>query len=306
MDIAIINKNKSVINFNITFTNIDDVKQSIYNDITNNILQNISLKTLPDNSQNTFCKALCEYIDSSQVISTYNVYYTDEYLYQLIYIEVDKQCCNDETLNYLGTQLTNGSYCIDNVIIIKNKILNDNSTELVSITKEDLLNLMCNTIIKKGVIVEPDNTIKEFEYINSPLEKYSYDLIKKMFRYLEIKLYNCILEVYYKIDDVSNKLNINGSYICNKKVNDTIALAISYCDNSNNCKYHISCDEKYFNKIINLLKLSNYEPLYDNYENTRFCNIYRCINFEYDKFKDNTSYKILDDLSDENIVNKII
>lgn len=304
MRIAIIKNNKECINVN-CIENIDNVKKKIDYQIDNLIYDYITFEQLNgENKNENLLEILSKHLDISQVLMSYNCYYTNDYLYQTIFVEGNDKSQN---INYLGTQLANGIINLDTVILIKNKIIDNDKCELVSITDYDIKEIMLNKIVKKGVIISYEDDINEIEFMQSPLEKYSYDLCKERYRCYEIKIYNIILGIYYDITE-KEKINKIGSIMLNKLIYGTIMVSMSIEDSQINSLYYLNLDKDYFMKIKKLLYIKNYNTDYNKYENSTFANIYRCINNEYSLYKENEP-KILEEIEKIDgieIINKIL
>jgi hypothetical protein len=303
MNIGIIKCTQDCIQINSVET-IEIAKKKIEYQIENILYEHIIFEKIPeDNSNDGLLEIISKHLDICQVVMTYNCYSTYDYLYQTIFIEGNNDSKN---INYLGTQLSNGIIAIDTVIIIKNKIIDNNTCKLASLTENDVKEIIISKFIKKGISVSTDGDTTTFEYMQSPLEKYSYDKCKENHRYSEMKIYNCILGLYYEIDS-RDKLNETAMLICDKKVNGNILFTLSIEDWQCNGIFNLDLEENYFEKLKKLLSIKNYISSYDKYENTKFANIHRCIDNEYLLMKNNIDIKSIQEIIDNSeTLNKII
>lgn len=299
MNVAIIKCSDDCIKIN-DVEDIDKVKIKIDYQIENIINDYITFEKISKTDMDLI-NIICKHLDISQVVMSYNCFYTNEYLYQTIFIEGDKDSKN---INYFGTQLSNGIIAIDKVIIIKNKILDDDNCELDSITDYDIKEIIMNKIIKQGINISINGSLTSFSFITSPLERYSYNMCKDKYRIYETKIYNIILNICYEINS-TDPINETASLLCKKIINGNVSLSISHEDQHCNGVFYLTLDDKYFNKLIKLLSIKDYILSYDKYENKKFSNIYRCIENEY-LFNCNKENILIDQLDKTEIINKII
>lgn len=299
MNIAIIKCSQDCIQIN-EIEDIESVKKKISYQIENILFENITYEKI-STSENDLIGMICKYLDTSQVIMSYNCFYTHEYLYQTIFIEGTKESKN---INYLGTQISNGIIALDTVILIKNKILNDNQCELDSINDYNIKEIIFGKFIKRAINISSTGGISLFEFMQSPLEKYPYELCKNKYRIYESKIYNSILNISYEIDlDNNEKINEIGTIITDKIVKGNISVSLSIEDGQTNGIYYLDLDEKYFNKLVKILSIKNNNLSFDKFENSNFINIYRCIDSEYELACSKINKSIDDIVNNSEILN---
>jgi hypothetical protein len=110
----------------------------------------------------------------------YNVYENVKYVYQMVfvsYIHSDNEHLYESNIyaktkesNYIANYLCDYTHDIyHNVIITKTLIHDDNTVSRVDMTQRDFFEIFRKKKQISGVLITPDNEIKELDYIGNPL-----------------------------------------------------------------------------------------------------------------------------------------
>ena len=204
---------------------------------------------------NGICLTACN------IWETLNVMYVG---YFIDYTEAKHNNINTDNIKYnkFGSQITKQNVT-SHLVIIKLKlsyyIANNNvktNTTYDTIVQHDLLNILENVFVKKGVIIDVDEKMSYYKYIDNPLEHLiltdkNYD---KNYVYHEYEIFTHIMVVIVDVREINGTINKLGSLLCGKPVKGKIFVGICHKPEFNeNPPYdHLSIER--LHNIINIRK----------------------------------------------------
>tara|TARA_B110000208_G_C11794818_1_gene439076 strand:+ start:642 stop:1580 length:939 start_codon:yes stop_codon:yes gene_type:complete len=196
---------------------------------------------------------------------TVDIYESNEYLYQMCYVDKEHDEVKLDNINNLGSLLNNSNRAIfDNVVIIKIKTCkSNNNNNLIDITIDDIIFLIRSCDIHAGVIVNTDNSLKQI-YFNDKLELVNIDnsfntnddnyLLDEKYEGYRHTIYNFDLNIYVRNFDTYKErelgVNDNIGKIYKMQIEGNSIIIGKYLEN--NLYYDIFVED-----IANMLRLSH-------------------------------------------------
>jgi hypothetical protein len=164
--------------------------------------------------------------EKNDIVNIADIYYTSEYNIQAMFLQ-SNEGYNSNKINLLGSQLNNGNSCESNMLLIKRNITNDNF-DYVDITIDDIIQMVIDTFLHKGVILRHDGRIDQYEYIYDPLEWTIQKETHENIRYHEFKLLNFVMTFYVNKNEKqeSEKFNKNATVIYGKNIYGDVILSL--------------------------------------------------------------------------------
>jgi len=169
----------------------------------------------------------------------------ENYVYQICHIVPDKADEKTSDINGIASHLGEGQLKIyGTCVLIKTKILSNNTCESVSLTINDISHLLQRKFIHTGVIVRPDDTVDEFTFSKDPIEQFVADA--QNYRYLEIEYLNMIFMVYIELIPTHDEINKMASiFSYSHKIHGNTLMAMKTTDGE-----YLDLDKELFNKVI--------------------------------------------------------
>ena len=143
---------------------------------------------------------------------------------------------NNIKYNKFGSQITKQNVT-SHLVIIKLKlsyyIANNNvktNTTYDTIVQQDLLNILENVFVKKGVIIDVDEKMSYYKYIDNPLEHLilTDKNYAKNYVYHEYEIFTHIMVVIVDVREINGTINKLGSLLCGKPVKGKIFVGICH------------------------------------------------------------------------------
>lgn len=215
--------------------------------------------------------------------STYLCHEDESYRYELCYAIDDY----NKNKNGIGTILCDNRCKItNNAIVLKYKI-NTNEPKLVDITLNDIIYIFRSKNIHKGIKIDVDSSVDEFQYFFNPLDWKKYDTINNI-KFHEFKIYDKILMFFIELKPEKDQLNEISSMVYGKKILGTVYAALRLNnDDMTHVNVYCDIDKVTFKKLIDVMLEYNFgssPKLADFTENNNF---YIIINDEFNKYKKN-------------------
>lgn len=164
--------------------------------------------------------------NETTVLNITDLYYNDKYVIQAIY----SICDNDKspTFNKLASQLTKNINVSSNMILFKRDIT-DQHHRYLNFTFDDLADIIKDTFIHNGLIIKPDKTIIDYQYINDILEGRVEEYTFKNIRYYEYKYIDYTITFYCDIsaERTENNLNVIASTIYGEQIYGEVYLTLT-------------------------------------------------------------------------------
>jgi hypothetical protein len=234
--------------------------------------------------------------NDKSIMNITDLYYDNDYVYQAIY----KSCTDTKipTYNGLGSQLTRSQSVDGSMILIKRLIITHEHL-YVDFTFDDLYKLIKHTFVHNAIIVNPNDKIEDFPYMNDVLESVvnnpeTYETI----RYHEYKFLDYFMVFYCNISVEQTPENLNkiASIIYRKKIYGKVF--ISLLDNNDEHPQHLDINEDLIMQIYHLHAIEKeidhekYKKAFDLQNQENFPqinydpNFFSIINKEFQKYKD--------------------
>lgn len=212
-------------------------------------------------SEEEFLLAIKKHINPDSGMVTGTKTFIGDVLYQTIFEELSNVVEHSvESLNKLGCQFSDGRKTSKPIIVIKNKILEDDKVSFDNITMTDLDSILRSKFFKKGVIYKENGAQEPYTYSQNHLDnimlRYGEDFVNKNFQYDELEFGDMIFIVAF---------NKNAGYI-NKRMTKIVGQDVygdAYCslyyktDHIKAASY-ISMSVEMFSKIAYLLENKNF------------------------------------------------
>lgn len=234
--------------------------------------------------------------DDKSIMNITDLYYDKAYVYQAIY----KSCTDNKisTYNGLGSQLTR-SQSVDGSMILIKRLISSPEQQYVDFTFDDLYKLIKHTFVHNAVIVNPNDKIEDFPYMNDVLESVvnnpeTYETI----RYHEHKFLDYVMVFYcnISIEQTSENLNKIASTIYRKKIYGKVFITL--LDNNDEHPQHLDLNEDLIMQIYHLYSIEKeidhekYKKSFDLQNQENFPqinydpNFFSIIEKEFQKYKD--------------------
>jgi hypothetical protein len=259
--------------------------------------------------------------ENNDIVNIADIYYTSEYIIQALFLQSNDDHTSKE-INLLGSQLNNGNLCESNMLLIKRNITND-KFDYIDITLDDIIQMVIDTFLHKGVILRHNGHIDQYEYIYDPLEWTIQKETHENIRYHEFKLLNFIMTFYVNKNEKqeSVKFNKNASVIYGKKIYGDVILSLRDTENISS-NHNLTKDT--IDKILKIfyirkpLNANEYKlkPTNENKEIseehdvryfpsiTKYPNFYMVIENEFSRLKNNEN-KNINENSFSDVLNNI-
>jgi hypothetical protein len=234
--------------------------------------------------------------DDKSIMNITDLYYDNDYVYQTIY----KSCTDTKisTYNGLGSQLTR-SQSVDGSMILIKRLIISNEHPYEDFTFDDLYKLIKHTFVHNAVIVNPNDKIEDFPYMNDVLESMvnnpeTYETI----RYHEYKFLDYVMVFYCNIsvEQIPENLNKIASMIYRKKIYGKVFITL--LDNNDEHPQHLDIHGDLIMQIYHLHAIEKeidhekYKKSFDLQNQESFPqinydpNFFSIINKEFQKYKD--------------------
>jgi hypothetical protein len=234
--------------------------------------------------------------NDKSIMNITDLYYDKDYVYQAIY----KSCTDNKisTYNGLGSQLTRSQSVDGSMILIKRLIISEEQS-YVDFIFDDLYKLIKHTFVHNAVIINPNDKIEDFPYMNDVLESVvnnpeTYETI----RYHEYKFLDYVMVFYCNIsvEQTSENLNKIASMIYRKKIYGKVFITL--LDNNDEHPQHLDLNEDLIMQIYHLHAIEKeidhekYKKSFDLQNQEKFPqinydpNFFSIIHKEFQKYKD--------------------
>lgn len=154
-------------------------------------------------------------MESNDIGDTKIIYDNENYSYQMCFINSDKE--ERGNLNIFGMYL--GKYNIDenckirgNCVILKYDI---KEKKIVEFTNEDMIKIIINHFVHKGIKINTDDSFNIFKYLCHPLE-WMEETERIKYLCCQIELFDKKINIFIKKNE-TNKINEQASSILNNK-----------------------------------------------------------------------------------------
>lgn len=250
--------------------------------------------------------------DSNVCVSGYNIFETKNTIYVGYFISYDEYIDHNKsdseqtkhakntTLNMFGTQIT-FNQVVSNLVIIKNNLeytINGNNiithSQADTITQYELIDIIEKIFIKNGIVVNIDESIDIYQYINNPFEHLilTDPEYEQHYIYHEYEVYTHVLIVIADVREKNGKINEKATLLCNKPIKGKVFVALYKKPNFNENPPYINLNIERFNNILNIRKIS--ANLTEGTTNTEreYVNFDKLLQLENDKYKNTPTLKI--------------
>lgn len=206
-------------------------------------------------------------------------------------------------LNNFGSQLT-AQHVTSNLIIVKNKLsyeINDNNVKTtmkpVSLSIEDLKDIIEITFIKNGLVIDINGDISEYKYIMNPIEHLM--LTDKDFKdnyiYHEFEVYTHVMMVIVDVRENKNgSINEYASMLAGQIVKGRVFIAMYKKPEYNETPPYASINLERLKKIYKIRKISPTLTTGMSRSEREYINFDKILELECDKHKDKQELSISD------------
>jgi hypothetical protein len=197
-----------------------------HDNIENDIEDYIEIKSI---EQSTLMDEITTILNTPDAVAhTMRCYEDNEYIYELCYhsyIDNTKK----STINNIASHLTKFTdKVVGNAIILKSKINYNKTCELVDISLNDIVDIYKKIFVHTGVIVMPNGTIDEYNYIFNPIDLIKPDQMNNI-RFYELKIFNRVIQLFIEVNPSDNTLNEYASILYNKSlINGKVIFGMRY------------------------------------------------------------------------------
>jgi len=190
----------------------------------------------------------------NHILNIEDLYYTSDYVYQAIFkCPVPTDNSTHQTLvnesNKLGTLMLGEKHIVDgNMILIKRSIINNNFY-YEDISFDDITQIIKHQFLHQAVIVKPDNSIDNSQYIYNPLEINFGQSHLDNSRYYEFKFleYRLFFHIDIKAEQTEQNFNKIASVIYGRRVYGNVLISLT--DNSDSSPINFDIDADLLNMI---------------------------------------------------------
>ena len=145
-----------------------------------------------------------------------------KYIYELCHKEDP-----NEQINNIGIRLAQSKYRVTgNSVLIKSKILPNNTTELCTITLDEIVDIFRGFVIHTGVIIESNGLLTEYKYIYSPIDWKKQEEVQNI-RYYEYNCFNLVVMMFIEVN-TDKTINEKASIIAGETVTGKVLLALRH------------------------------------------------------------------------------
>jgi hypothetical protein len=175
-----------------------------------------------------------------------------------------EQIHKNTKLNLFGSQVTS-HHVTGNLVIIKKdlsyKIINNNiktDTLPCSLSKTELVDVIENIFVKKGIAINVDGSMDYYQYIMNPLEHLmlSDPDYAKHYVYHEYEIYTHVLMIIADTREINTKINSIGSFLAGSPVNGTVFIAMYKKPEYNENPPYVSLMIEILNNILSIRRRS--------------------------------------------------
>lgn len=220
-------------------------------------------------SDKEFIEKINEHIKpSGGVVSGSQIFIGDKF-YQAVFESVSNVTkISSSKLNKLGTQFTDGVETDKAVIVFKNRILADDHVEFESINMTDLMEILEDKFIKRGVFLKRDGTRSTYTYSQNHLDnlmyKYGEQYVLDNFQYDELELGDMVFVV--SSNKNATEKNTVMTKIVGKDVNGDVYCSLYRKNDHTGAGSYISFNNEILDKIMFILQCKNFKSE-DHHEN---------------------------------------
>lgn len=203
--------------------------------------------------------------------STSMCYENEKYVYQMCHLNLeDNGQKNDENnFNQIASQLASTDV-YGNAIMIASEISENNQCVSKTIKLDEIIKIFKSKIVHKGIKIDTNNNISEFNFYKDPMEFYSKEDVTN-FQWMELPIFNFNFIVFMQVNPQPNTINKLMTKIVGRHIINGISLLVSKSTENE----FIDMDMELFNKLsitLDGLSLESRDLLEDEKKNGELVN----------------------------------
>ncbi len=219
--------------------------------------------------------------------NTIVIHEDSKYIYEMSYIDYTLE--QKRLVNGLAYTLNDYKYMIfDRCIIMKSEIL-DGKNKFVDMTLDDLVMIFKNKLIHKGIYIETNDKIEEYEYLYHPLEKLTATEVENM-KFHEKDIYDKIFMFFIEVEPKNKKINESASILYeDNKIQSRVYLTARHKPEDVRMNQYIYKDvtKEEIEKLLKIIKTKTKVSEEELEEiNKNKLNYNKTLDYIYDKAKD--------------------
>jgi hypothetical protein len=225
------------------------------------------------------------------------VYIDEDYIYYLFHnYDIEKKQNN---LNNISKIMTYGEFRItNNCVLLKNRVFSSGLAEHCNITMDDIIKIFKSFYIHEGTIIETNNNMETFRYVNNPIEWINN---KDNIKYYEIEI--CDKVAMFFIDTTSTEFNYYASLLYGQRINGRVLLTFRNKpeDIRRNTNEYINFNKLLCQKLVCIMS-ENINELKIDYEKDNknlIYNLYTIIKNKYNIYLKKNGNKVLNNKYEE-------
>lgn len=179
-------------------------------------------------------------------------------------LEKIKDTYTKAQLSTFGSQIT-AQHVTGNLIIIKNRLvydINNNNVKTsmnpVTITLTELKDIIENTLVKDGIVIETDGKMCTYNYIMNPIEHLmlSEKDYKDNYVYHEYEVYTHVMLIVADTREINGTVNKTATMLAGKIVKGTVFVAMYKKPEYNENPLYVGISIEQLKKILEIRKRS--------------------------------------------------
>lgn len=168
-------------------------------------------------------------------------------------------------MNMFASQISS-QHVVSDMIVVKKKLsytITDNNIKTTTVdvsidSFHELKTVIESIIVKNGVVIEEDGTMREYRYIMNPIEHLmlSDGDYEKHYVYHEYEVYTYVMMIVADTRSLNCKLNEIATLLANKPVRGSVSVAMYKKPEYNESPPYVSVDINKLKLILNVRKKS--------------------------------------------------